>query len=115
MDFLIINISMAISYIYIIGGDVSPYKVGISKNPNQRLKNLQTGHAVKLKIHALKETDAVKTKMLETIIHHNIKHHRTNGEWFNLDLKTILLEVDYALIRYEDDPTLQMRVKQKFF
>lgn len=104
---------METSYIYVIGGDNPPYKVGISKNPHRRLKTLQTGHPDKLKILSLKETEPSKTKLLESVIHHNMKQYRLTGEWFNLDLKTILLEVEYALIRYADDPILHVRVRNK--
>lgn len=106
---------MAVSYIYIIGSDNPPYKVGISKDPQKRLKSLQTGHPQKLRIHLLKETDSAKTKLLESAIHHNMKLYRTNGEWFNLPLEKIHSEIEFALIRYEDDPLLSMRVKNRWF
>lgn len=106
---------MANSYIYVIGSDNPPYKVGISKNPERRLKNLQTGHPQKLRIHTLKETDSTKTKLLESAIHYHLRLHRTHGEWFNMDLKNILLEVEYALMRYEDDSLLRIRVRDKWF
>lgn len=110
-----INITMATSYIYVIGSDDPPYKVGISKDPQRRLKNLQTGHPQKLRIYGLKETDVSKTKLLESAIHYHLKLHRTHGEWFNMDLKNIMLEVEYALMRYEDDPSLRTRVRDKWF
>lgn len=106
---------MAVSYIYVIGGDCPPYKVGISKDPEKRLRNLQTGHPHKLRIHLLKQTDATRTKLLETTIHHNMKMHKTNGEWFDLSLDKVIAEVEFAIIRYEDDPILPMRVKQRWF
>lgn len=105
---------MAISYIYVIGSDSPPYKVGISKDPQRRLKDLQTGFPQKLKIHMMKETESTKTRLLETVIHHHLKHHKTHGEWFDMSLKDILLEVEYALIRYEDDPTLRIRARDKW-
>jgi hypothetical protein len=104
---------MTASYIYIIGGEAPPYKVGISKDPKRRLKALQTGHPHVLKIHALKETTVSKVKQLETIIHRNIDNYKTHGEWFDLDLDKILLEVEFALIRYEDDPMLHCLAKDR--
>ena len=106
---------MASSYIYVIGSDEPPYKVGISKDPERRLKNLQTGHPHKLRIHTLKETDSTRTKLLESAIHYHLRLHRTHGEWFNMNLKDILLEVEYALMRYEDDSSLRIRVRDKWF
>ena len=104
---------MTISYIYVIGSDTPPYKVGISKNPERRLKNLQTAFPYELKIHVKKPTEAVKVKLLETIIHRNINNYKTKGEWFDIELSKLLLEIDFALIRYEDDPLLKTLVKDK--
>lgn len=106
---------MATSYIYIIGSDHPPYKVGISKDPERRLRNLQTGHPQKLRIHCLRETNGERTKLLEGAIHHHLRMHRTNGEWFDLDYETILLEVEYAIMRYADDPLLRTRVTRGWF
>ncbi len=105
---------MSISYIYVIGADQPPYKVGISQDPKRRLKNLQTGHPQKLRIHSLRETSADKTKLLESVIHHHLRFHRTHGEWFNMSLENVLLEVEYALMRYEDDPSLRTRVRERW-
>lgn len=102
---------MSTSYIYIIGGDAPPFKVGISKDPERRLRALQTGHPHKLKIHTVKPTSADKTKLLESVIHHHLRLHRTHGEWFDLSLEDVRLEVEFALMRYEDDPLLRTRVR----
>lgn len=104
---------MSISYIYVIGSDEPPYKVGISKNPTRRLKSLQTGCPKKLKILSIKETAALKTKPLESIIHYNLSKYKTVGEWFDTSLDRVIAEVDYALIRYEDDPILHTIVRHK--
>lgn len=104
---------MTTSFIYVIGSNGPPYKVGISKDPKRRLKNIQTGHPHKLEILSIKETAFNKTKLLETIIHRNINKYKTHGEWFDIELETLLLEIDYALIRYEDDPLLGTLAKDK--
>ena len=104
---------MTTSYIYVIGTDKPPYKVGISKNPETRLKKLQTGFPYKLKLHVKKPTQVDKVRLLETIIHRNIDNYKTNGEWFDIDLKDLLLEIDFALIRYEDDPLLKTLARDK--
>jgi Meiotically up-regulated gene 113 len=100
------------SYIYIIGSDKPPYKVGISKNPQRRLKDLQTGHPYPLTIHSIVETSTANNKLLESVIHRNLRHLRTNGEWFDIPLERLKLEVDFVMIRYSKDPTLKTRVTQ---
>lgn len=101
-----------VSYLYIIGSDQPPYKVGISKNPDARLKALQTGHPYPLKIHHRIETPANRTKLLETAIHRNLKHNRQTGEWFDLPLERLLLEVEFVMIRYGEDASLKARLDQ---
>jgi len=102
---------MTNSYIYIIGGAAPPYKVGISKDPRKRLKSLQTGHPYPLHIHYTKETDIAMTKLLETVIHRHLKLHKTNGEWFNIILANLILDVEYAIMRYGEDPILKSLLK----
>jgi Meiotically up-regulated gene 113 len=104
---------MQTSYIYVIGTEQPPYKIGISKNPQRRLKNLQTGHPELLRIHSIKPTNCQETKLLETVIHRNLKHYKLKGEWFNINLKDALLEIDYALMKFQDDPLLKTFVKLK--
>jgi hypothetical protein len=102
---------MTVSYIYIIGGEVPPYKLGISKDPKKRLKSLQTGHPYPLQIHHIEETHISMTKLLETTIHRHLKLHKTSGEWFNVELANLLLDLRYVILRYGDDPTLKSLLK----
>jgi hypothetical protein len=99
------------SFIYVIGGIDPPYKVGISRDPARRLKSLQTGHPYPLILHYTRETEICKTKLLEQVIHRHLKMSKTNGEWFDIVLKDLILEVDYAVIRYGDDPILKSLLK----
>lgn len=101
------------SYIYVIGSEHPPYKVGISRNPERRLRDLQTGHPEKLILHHKQSTDAARTKLLETVIHRNLHLHRTHGEWFDIPMENLLLEIDFAIIRYAEDPSLRLRVMQR--
>jgi hypothetical protein len=94
-------------YVYIIGSQLPPYKVGISVNPQSRLRALQTGHPEKLHIHYQVATEAAQTRLLETVIHRQIKFHRTHGEWFNINLTDLKLQVDFVMIRYADEQNLR--------
>jgi hypothetical protein len=102
---------MMTSFIYIIGATEPPYKVGISRDPNRRLKSLQTGYPYPLKLHYTKETDICKTKLLETVIHRHLKLYKTTGEWFNVKLDDLILDVEFAVIRYGEDPILKSLLK----
>ena len=102
---------MTTSFIYIIGSDQAPYKVGISRDPIKRLRSLQTGHPYPLQLHYTKETDICKTKLFETVIHLHLKMHKTSGEWFDVILANLILDVEYAIMRYGEDPILKSLLK----
>lgn len=91
------------SYIYVIGSTEKPYKIGITGNLKQRLKNIQTGHPKKLKIHYKEEIPDSQVRLLEQNIHRVIKRYQSHGEWFDIDLEQAIAEVKYARIRYLRD------------
>lgn len=66
--------------------DGNLYKIGKSKNPEQRLKQLKTGNP---RIELIAITDKIEEKFL----HDRFYQNRVNGEWFLFDeikLKSIL-------------------------
>ena len=66
-------------YVYFIGEPNSDkVKIGFSKNPWARLKNLQTASHAKLEIVCHTRTANVS----EADIHYALREYRVNGEWF---------------------------------
>ena len=74
-------------------------KIGLSKHPDKRLAQLQTGNRYKkpykLYIYGVIETD---DQSLETKIHRAWKPNRTNGEWFKLTWTQIELIMEHYKI-----------------
>ena len=68
--------------LYIIQSDnFGAIKIGRSKDPQKRLKELQTGNPNKLKLIA-----TFKDKgWLEKILHEKLAKYRLNGEWFSYE------------------------------
>lgn len=91
------------SWIYVIGSDTKPYKIGFSKNPEKRLKQLQTGHPKKLKIHHLEEINSNEVLIIEKNIHKENKFKKSHGEWFDLELEEAIAEIKFALIKYSKE------------
>lgn len=56
------------------------YKIGVSKNPEGRLDNLQTGNGEELELVFKFKTNY--DFKLETNLHNSYKTNRTIGEWF---------------------------------
>jgi predicted GIY-YIG superfamily endonuclease len=73
--------------VYLVADSMSnSIKIGISKDPAKRLKQLQTGHPHRLKLlHTLCE-EKYTAKQAEALLHKRFWGYRTksSGEWFNL-------------------------------
>lgn len=94
-------------YIYVIGPKEPPIKIGITGDLNQRLRNLQTGHGKELFIHHYETiADSKTAKLFESIIHKNLKHLQTYGEWFDISIEDAIDHVKWCIIRYENEPNL---------
>lgn len=65
-------------FVYFIGAETGPIKIGIAVNPENRLKGLQTSHHEKLAILATVSGDLDTEKAY----HRRFKRYRIKGEWF---------------------------------
>lgn len=98
-------------YIYIISNDQGYIKVGVSKHPEKRVKQLQTGNEHKLTLLFTEEFKCERKHLLhiETEIHKQLRRISTKcvGEWFYLDenkMDSIKNTIIFYRIRYEDNP-----------
>lgn len=72
-------------FVYLIQNlETSNYKIGVSKNPNKRLKQLQTASGEELKLVATFET--TNARKVESALHNQYSPYKTQGEWFNISL-----------------------------
>jgi predicted GIY-YIG superfamily endonuclease len=80
-----------IKYVYLIQAlESGRYKIGVSKNPTRRIKQLQTGSNEELKlIHSFKSMYPHK---VEKALHHRYNIEKTSGEWYDISL---LEELDF--------------------
>jgi hypothetical protein len=73
------------SFIYLIKNtEESHYKIGVGKNPTNRLKQLQTGSSSELVIVHTFETDI--PYVIEKTLHRQFSHKRKHGEWFDFSI-----------------------------
>jgi hypothetical protein len=91
--------------IYIIGTN-ERQKIGYSGDVNKRLKTLQTGNPETLTIHHTIEVPNERARLVENKIHKEYNHLRIKGEWFNMTPNKAKDVLDFALIRWADDPLL---------
>lgn len=70
--------------VYLIRGNNGKYKIGIAKNPEKRLSQLQTGNSDDLKLIETYKSD--NARKIETILHNHYMCEKERGEWFNLSI-----------------------------
>ena len=72
-------------FLYILSLDGSPNicKIGISINPEQRVKTLQTGSPLRINVFRAWSFDDLKdVKQFEEIMHAALSEYQMIGEWF---------------------------------
>lgn len=73
-------------YIYLIQClEDGRYKIGISKHPEKRILQLQTGNSSELKLLAKYHTE--NYSYIEGVLHRRLSHYRKMGEWFDMSIK----------------------------
>ena len=77
--------------VYLIRGNNGKYKIGIAKNPKERIRQLQTGNSDQLKIIETYESENAST--IEFALHAQYSHVKKVGEWFDLSISD---EVDFV-------------------
>jgi hypothetical protein len=75
-----------LTYVYLIGPDEGPFKVGFASNIATRLSSLQIGCWEELKIHHTVSVPAPLAERIEKSVHHIFKGAHIRGEWFDADL-----------------------------
>lgn len=108
---MIDTITQTFDYVYIIADEQGYVKVGISKHPEKRLKQLQTGHPTKLSLIFTEEFECTRDHLLkiEKEIHKDLRNFtkKVHGEWFLLQedqLEKIKNTVIINRILYDANP-----------
>ena len=68
-------------YVYFIGAVDGPIKIGMSQDPTERLRSLQTGSPVALRLMAV--VPSQEPEQLEVLLHARFGSLRMHGEWFH--------------------------------
>jgi hypothetical protein len=94
-------------YLYAICDDSTGHiKIGYSADPDQRVRDLQTGNSGALRLVHRARIREDRARIVEQRLHLDLNHLRVRGEWFKLSETRARGMIDYAIIRYEDDGLL---------
>jgi hypothetical protein len=91
-------------FLYAIQDTQSGYiKIGYSADPDNRIRELQTGNSGALQLVHRARIREDRARIVEQQLHRDLNHLRVRGEWFNITETRAQGMIDYAIIRYEDD------------
>lgn len=72
--------------VYVIAtSDMGPFKVGRSRDPEQRMRQLQTGHPERLGLRFVHRAP----RWMESAMHNALASSRMEGEWFGCEFDSI--------------------------
>lgn len=84
-------------FVYLMKRDDGCHKIGLSGNPDRRLKQIQRDFPTAVLIHTLKTDDM---RQAESYMHQEFAAHRKDGEWF--DLSPDQVQTICQRVRFED-------------
>jgi hypothetical protein len=74
------------TFVYVISGDHGRQKIGVTDDPRQRIRTLQTGSPYNLKFEFVGETENGAAGAIEVEAHFMLAQHKSPGgdEWFTV-------------------------------
>lgn len=90
------HLSYSSSFVYVVGPEGGPYKVGYSGNPLQRLAMLALASPVRMCVWMLSQTPSGVGMWVERQVQSALKKSHVRGEWFKADICHIKNLVELA-------------------
>ena len=95
-----------IMYLYCISNDQNRCKFGFSREPERRLRALQTGSADPLFLLETVSVPEHRVRELERVLHAEIgQYRRVRGEWFDISAEQGCALLTWFAIRYVEEDT----------
>jgi hypothetical protein len=81
-------------YVYVIGPEAGPFKIGLSHNVERRLYDLQVGSPVRLLLMWKQRfQDRMDASTVEASLHRSLASFWCHGEWFKMSAEDAILAV----------------------
>lgn len=98
--------------IYLIRAYDGKCKIGITKNIDKRIRQLQTGNPEILTIQS-QYLSEIASK-IESVLHRMYRHKKISGEWFSLDIDDEVnfidncrkIEENLTILKHSENPYL---------
>jgi hypothetical protein len=88
--------------VYIAASESGLIKIGISFDPEERIKALFTGHGVGLSIAHVESMDDDSARLVERASHKMLADSRSSGEWFKVSVEEAVRTVCIAKLIVAD-------------
>jgi len=95
-------------YIYLMGPEEGPQKIGQSMDPNRRLKQLQAKEGVKLFLTGEWPVPVSKAMAIERYIHWLLRDKLFRSEWFNVTHDEAKAAIEKAVAGVDEFDTYEM-------
>lgn len=80
--------------------------------PERRVGQLQTGHADRLHLFHAEPVPITKARLFERLLHRDIGHLRSFGEWFDLNVEHAIAHIRYTIIQYDAVDDLAEKIRR---
>lgn len=103
------------SFVYVVGAEDGPKKIGYSANPKQRIQILQIASPIRLTTGYMGRCDTTHARAIEAKAHSILAGRRLSGEWFSVSLSDAVeaviqaagaLDLPIAAVKNILDPNL---------
>jgi hypothetical protein len=88
--------------VYVIKSTGGICKIGISFDPESRLRSLLTGHGIGLELVHVETADNDAARLIERAAHRMLEKTRSAGEWFKVPVEKAIQAVQIAAWIVED-------------
>lgn len=85
------------TFIYVVGPAGGPNKVGLTADPQKRLRTLQTGHYLSLSVHHSEKVPWSDAALIERLAHDLLKSAHLRGEWFDISVADAISAINQAI------------------
>lgn len=92
-----------IMFLYCIANCSGSVKFGFSKDPEGRLRSLQTGSEESLVLLETVRVPEGSVREYERLLHKEFAHYRTRGEWFKISGELAVPFLQWFSIHYLSD------------
>ena len=90
-------------FLYCIANNNGMVKFGFSKNPERRVRSLQTGSSEELVLLESIPVPGDRVREYERLLHREFAHLRTRGEWFRITPEDGVAYLSWFQIHYLSD------------